>query len=69
MTLDYEILVEGTVSELEELVKAYIKRGWLPFGNMTVMTYEVEIGRKGYTERVWYYFQPMTKKTPTTLRD
>ena len=54
--MEYEILIEEELEDLEAAVALYIIKKWIPQGGMAVQEKDLEIGYK-----ISYYYQAMIK--------
>lgn len=67
--MKYTILRADCASELAEAVNRKIKKGYTPIGGVSVIRYEWENERKGYTESELALFQAMVTAPPPAASD
>lgn len=54
---DYVVILSDQLTELQETVMYRLRLGYEPCGGVTVICYEYENHRKGYTESATMYYQ------------
>lgn len=59
--LTYRIIVDDNATNLTDSVNDLLAQGWVLQGGVSLVRYEYENARKGYTETEWVWAQAMTK--------